>query len=437
MTRSDGLWGALIVHSKSERDQLARQAGLQYDGEAVVAFGDHYHKPGADQLSWFMSLSSLGFEPTPESSLINGRGVFDCQRAVAPDTACGPVARHAVVNLRAGEKTRLRLINVGAVVNQYVSIDDHILTVIEADGQLIKPIRLKRLPIAPGQRYSVLIEEPVRSGTADGGQEGLFWLRTTMDYDCFNMPNPALLPTTMAVLRYGVKARHSPSTTIGNSGLDLRSRGVGLDELWPAVFRGSAVLPKSQPWPAEPEPEAGVSGEHCSDLHHSFIRPLLHDPAPQFTPQAGDRRVILNARMPKLSKHQLSPMGYINSSTWRAYGQPILQRYTLGNTSLEADPRLVLELPARNRVPHMVEVVVQNLDDGPHPFHLHGHKFWVMETFATRYMQGPYRDKGQWQSYDLDSAAKRDTINVPRRGYAVLRWRADNPGVWAFHWCVF
>jgi FtsP/CotA-like multicopper oxidase with cupredoxin domain len=27
----------------------------------------------------------------------------------------------------------------------------------------------------------------------------------------------------------------------------------------------------------------------------------------------------------------------------------------------------------------------------------------------------------------------RDTVQIPRRGYAVLRFRADNPGVWLFH----
>lgn len=31
------------------------------------------------------------------------------------------------------------------------------------------------------------------------------------------------------------------------------------------------------------------------------------------------------------------------------------------------------------------------------------------------------------------SASYRDTVMVPYRGYAVLRFRAENPGVWVFH----
>jgi len=47
-----------------------------------------------------------------------------------------------------------------------------------------------------------------------------------------------------------------------------------------------------------------------------------------------------------------------------------------------------------------------------------------------------------WRSYMLDpytgrtiwlSPAKKDTILVPRKGHVVLRFLADNPGIWMFH----
>ncbi|KAF9367081.1 hypothetical protein CPB97_006368, partial [Podila verticillata] len=28
---------------------------------------------------------------------------------------------------------------------------------------------------------------------------------------------------------------------------------------------------------------------------------------------------------------------------------------------------------------------------------------------------------------------RRDTVTVPRKGYTVIRFKADNPGVWALH----
>lgn len=35
--------------------------------------------------------------------------------------------------------------------------------------------------------------------------------------------------------------------------------------------------------------------------------------------------------------------------------------------------------------------------------------------------------------YNLVDPPKKDTVYIPRMGYAVLRFRADNPGIWFFH----
>lgn len=47
--------------------------------------------------------------------------------------------------------------------------------------------------------------------------------------------------------------------------------------------------------------------------------------------------------------------------------------------------------------------------------------------------KGPASDSKEIYPYDLTKAVLRDTVQIPRRGYAVLRFRADNPGVWLFH----
>ncbi|MCO5566263.1 hypothetical protein L7F22_019939 [Adiantum nelumboides] len=441
MSRSDGLWGALIVRDPKERQQIATIAGQSYEAEALVTFGDHYHKTGAHQLSWFMSLSSLGFEPTPESSLINGRNIFNCSRAVAPDTACSSLhSQYSRIQLgTTKERTRLRLINVGAVANQFVSIDHHTLTIIEVDGTLIKPFTVRRLTIAPGQRYSVIVDKV--ENAPKSVEE--FWLRTTIDHECFNMPNPALTLTSKAIIQYSntPKVPHQ-DTSFGSSGLDLRSRGISSDEIsqvWQklSIF-GSKDKPKTQAWPEASEPENGILMDSCQDVHHSALKPLFgeQDPAPAVV----DQRFILDAKMPRLSTNKLVPMGYINGSSWRSNeNEPLLNQYLVrkgDNNAVKAgkgNSPMILELPSLSTKSQFIEVIVQNWDDGPHPFHLHGHKFWVMETFQTAYLHGLYKDEGQSKKYKLTEAPKRDTVNIPRRGYAVLRWKADNPGVWAFH----
>lgn len=75
----------------------------------------------------------------------------------------------------------------------------------------------------------------------------------------------------------------------------------------------------------------------------------------------------------------------------------------------------------------VVELVIQNLDDGPHPFHLHGHVFQVIAKGDGRYHNN--------SATDVNSLpfTVRDTVTVPAEGHLVIRFKADNPGVWFFH----
>ena len=141
-------------------------------------------------------------------------------------------------------------------------------------------------------------------------------------------------------------------------------------------------------------------------------------------------------------------MGFMNGSTWRPYGhrgrdrQPILHRIAHANSTEVEDwynydvlePLHELVASPHPSKPVVFELVINNQDDSPHPFHLHGHKFWVMETGEMDPQFGGfdyYEDVGQ--VYPLDRRMKRDTVVVPMMGHAVIRWVADNPGVWAFH----
>jgi FtsP/CotA-like multicopper oxidase with cupredoxin domain len=53
-----------------------------------------------------------------------------------------------------------------------------------------------------------------------------------------------------------------------------------------------------------------------------------------------------------------------------------------------------------------------------HPFHLHGHYFYVL---------------GQPDALNLKNPAQKDTVNVPAKGEMVIQWQAKNPGRWFFH----
>ena len=63
-----------------------------------------------------------------------------------------------------------------------------------------------------------------------------------------------------------------------------------------------------------------------------------------------------------------------------------------------------------------VELVMVNQTGMPHPMHLHGHEFEVVEIDGKRF-----------------AGAVRDTVLVPPGRRVVVAFDANNPGLWAFH----
>jgi iron transport multicopper oxidase len=88
----------------------------------------------------------------------------------------------------------------------------------------------------------------------------------------------------------------------------------------------------------------------------------------------------------------------------------------------------------------VVQIVLNNGDSGSHPFHLHGHNFQLVDRAPSygptfyNYLDGdpvPY-DPSNHSSFPA-FPARRDTFVLPPQGYFVIRFVADNPGVWFFH----
>ncbi|KAF8717020.1 hypothetical protein HU200_026129 [Digitaria exilis] len=77
----------------------------------------------------------------------------------------------------------------------------------------------------------------------------------------------------------------------------------------------------------------------------------------------------------------------------------------------------------------VVEIVLQNPSAVPtenHPIHLHGFNFFVLAQGVGTFTPGSV-------SYNLVDPVARNTIAVPGGGWAVIRFVANNPGMWFFH----
>ena len=69
----------------------------------------------------------------------------------------------------------------------------------------------------------------------------------------------------------------------------------------------------------------------------------------------------------------------------------------------------------------VVEIVINDYHENLHPIHLHGHQFQVLERTAPN--AGYFSSLGNYSQ----TPVRRDTLMVQNGGYAVIRFRADNP----------
>ncbi|KAH7874253.1 multicopper oxidase-domain-containing protein [Lentinula edodes] len=393
---SDGLFGALIIHppaslaekARPHQDELRSERSLRYRRtsqsssvlDQVMLVGDWYHRSGKEVLDWYQSLRSHGNEPVPDAILNNGLQVFNCSKSIAKIICDPKQGRTPTFRLHPQHQNIIRLINPGSIAEIHISLDFHLFRVIEADGTQIQPVIVKEITIAPGQRYAL---EVIR---ADEGKYDRFWLRQRVNYEDFKYPNVALDLESKSIVTYGPRR-------------DLN-------------------LPSSQSW-------SDIKAEERLDP--LSLQPL--DQIARVLPPADETLMMYVTTMIRTATGN-RPFGYVNQTTWKPnLTNPVLAR----NEFVSSSKELIVPVNVGNTSNSIVlDIIVNNLEDGPHPFHLHGHHFWPLYTYEAVMGAGSYK----WErppTLPTTAPALRDTFVVPARGYAIFRVRFDTPGMWLFH----
>ncbi|KAG1733195.1 laccase, partial [Suillus paluster] len=186
----DGLRGALIIYDPE--DPLSYLYDVD-DETTVITLADWYHVV-APVLS-HLNIGGI----TGNSTLINGLGRYQG----------GPKSKLAVVKVKHGKRYRLRLVAMSCHSNFIFSIDNHNLTVIEADGELTEPLLVDSLQILAGQRYSVVLHA---NQSVDN-----YWIRAFP-----NTPDSSFVDgQSSAILRYNGAPVAEPTTNQTTSTMSL------------------------------------------------------------------------------------------------------------------------------------------------------------------------------------------------------------------------
>ncbi|THU81232.1 laccase [Dendrothele bispora CBS 962.96] len=359
----DGLRGPLIIYDPEDPHFSLYDID---DESTVITLADWYHLPSIGIEERYLNVPPF-HEPIPDSGLINGVGRY----------VGGPQVPWARINVEAGKRYRFRVINIAGYAAFTFSIDQHALTVIEADGISHQPLTVDGFDIHAAQRYSVVLEanRPV----------GNYWISApmTLQHDADN--NNLDIDNVFAVLHYIGAPDADPEGDPANLVAALR----------PAVATTAAA-------------------NKLNLLDESDLVPLFNAEAPGGSGPAD--RVI------DLQFQRDSDTGElewtINGIKYESPDLPTLLNimvngFTNENQFTTAEHTFVL-----NR-DDIVELQIHGSANGHiHPFHLHGHVFSVVQgmTGAPNFVNPP----------------QRDVVGVGG-STVIIRFKADNPGPWFLH----
>ncbi|EMC92270.1 hypothetical protein BAUCODRAFT_126264 [Baudoinia panamericana UAMH 10762] len=288
-----------------------------------------------------------------------------------PDSALMNDTQNLTFAVQPGKTYFFRLTNIGAFAGQYFWIEGHTMRIIEVDGVYTEPAEADMIYLTAAQRYGFLV-------TMRNDSSANFAMTGSMDTDLFDTLPPTLNANVTGWLVY-------------NNAAPKQSAAL-LDAFEP--FDDFTLIPQD-----------GMS---------------LYEQA--------DYTVSLDLTMNNLGDG--ANYAFFNDITYTAPVVPTL--YSALTTGANASDVTVYGGYTNSYVlqkDDIVDIVLNNDDAGKHPFHLHGHNF-----------QAIVRSEDDWGHYDPNNHSafpatpmRRDTLMVRPQGNFVVRFKADNPGVWFFH----
>ncbi|KAJ2469644.1 ferroxidase fet3 [Coemansia sp. RSA 2337] len=278
------------------------------------------------------------------------------------------------IHFQPGRTYRLRLINMSSTRWFQFSLPGHAMRVVEIDGMYTEPLDVDGVDIAPAQRYSVLV-------TAHSTSSFNYHFNTTM-YATFIPVEPGLSPR---------------------------------------IFIGDIIYQQGAPF-VQPGPyDDSFRWAKDIDLHALDQEPAL--------PVDRSLELVIGRSLYSTGQN----LDHFNNITYAPPITPAL--YTaLGMGNMATDEQVYGPQAHAIVLKHneVIELVIHNSEDVPHPLHLHGHAFQITEYGPTKQFL-PSNATAFPVVKNSGVPAKRDTVLIVPAQYVKLRFRANNPGVWMFH----
>ncbi|KAH7517803.1 hypothetical protein FEM48_Zijuj09G0103000 [Ziziphus jujuba var. spinosa] len=305
-----------------------------------------------------------------------------------------------------GKTYLLRIINAALNDELFFAIAEHNMTVVEIDAVYTKPFTTQAILIAPGQTTNVLVQTNQAPGRY------FMAARPFMD-----APLSIDNKSAMAILQY---------------------KGIP-----------NSVIPILPQIPAPDDTEFALT-------YNSKLRSLNSPAFPATVPLKVDRHLFytiglgINQCLTCLNGTRLTAslnnitfvmprIGLLQAHYYNIKGvfttdfpdrPPMPFNYTGAPLTANLGTTLGTRV-SKIAFNSSVELILQDtnlLTVESHPFHLHGYNFFVVGSGI-----GNFDPKSDRAKFNLVDPPERNTVGVPTGGWAAIRFRADNPGVWFMH----
>lgn len=403
MQREAGLYGSIRVSlPEGESEPYA------YDYDRSIILNDWFHRSAFEQAA---GLSSIPFQwvGEPQSLLIQGKGRFNCSSLNSPSLNVGTICNETnpecspyVITVIPGKTYRLRISSLTALSALSFQIEGHNMTVVEADGHNVEPFVVQNLFIYSGETYSVLIK-------ADQNPTRNYWATTNI----VSRNATFTTPPGLAILNYYPNhPKRSPPTTPPSGPLwnDVGSR---LNQSLAIKARKGFIVPPPQSADrmiVMLNTQNNVSGNVRWSVN-KVTYTLPHIPY----------LIALKENITSAFDQTPPPDGY-DFKNYDIFSVAENKSYTIRNGVYRLNFNSTVDIILQNANS------LSNKTSETHPWHLHGHDFWVLG-----YGEGKFDIYNDPKKYNLVNPIMKNTVPVHRYGWTALRFRADNPGAWAFH----
>ncbi|KAI4333277.1 hypothetical protein L6164_018109 [Bauhinia variegata] len=399
MQREAGLFGSILVAVPDGESEP-----FIYDHEHNILLNDWYHKSTLDQAEGLSSIPFV-FVGEPQSLLINGRGKFNCSSSSISITeevcnTSNPQCSPYILSVTPRKTYRLRISSLTSLSALSFQIEGHNLTVVEADGHYVEPFVVENLYVYSGETYSVLL-------TASQDPSRNYWISTNV------VARKPSTPLGLAILNYSPNSPKKMPPTIPPPGPVWNDTASALAQSLAIKARHGFIRtppPKADRVIVLLNTQNKVDGYTRWSLNNvSLALPL--------TPYL----VALKYKLPHAFDQTPTPENY-DSADYDIYSVP----KNVNATSSSGIYRLDFN--------STVDVILQNANtltpnnSESHPWHLHGHNFWVIG-----FGDGKFDIENDPKKYNLVNPIMKNTVPLYPYGWTAIRFQADNPGVWIFH----